>query len=412
MGRVTLGVSIGAHSGEFDLYLLGQRHRELVVTGPAASMTARMETVAEAGEVVVSPDTAERLKPGVLGDTKLDGVLLTGVPEAATVPPRPAPAVASLAVDSLLPADTRAHLLGGGEEAEHRQATVAFLEYSGIDTLTREGGPELVAAWLDPVVTAAEEAAERYGVNFHETDIGPDGGKIILVGGVPVLRGNDAERVLRAVHDVVTSHPAASPVGLRAGVNAGRVFVFSHDFGLAHRRIFSVTGDAVNLAARVMGHASACQVLATQTVLVRARNQFETEAVPPFKVKGKSESVVAFAVGAPRYSIADEVGDDLPFVGRDDEIDELLRQSAAAASGAGSVLEIIGAPGIGKSRLVSEAIDRWTLNTLRVACEEYGERDSLPAVSPRLSAAARARRRHTSRPRRDRAAKGGDRAHS
>ena len=60
-GRVTLGVSIGGHSGEFDFYLLGERHRELFVTGPAATITARMEAIAESGEVVVSPDTGRRL---------------------------------------------------------------------------------------------------------------------------------------------------------------------------------------------------------------------------------------------------------------------------------------------------------------------------------------------------------------
>jgi len=371
-GRVSLGVSIGAHSGGFDFYLLGEHHRELIVTGPAASVTARMEQAAESGEVVVSQDTARRLRPGVLGTPKLEGVLLANAPDAETVPPRPAPAVATLDVASLLPADTRAHLLGGGEEAEHRQATVAFLEFSGIDALSLTRGPEVVAACLHPLVAAAEEAAERYRVNFHATDIGPDGGKIILVGGVPVLRGNDAERVLGAVQDVVAGHPASSPVGLRAGINAGRVFVFSHDFVPAHRRIFSITGDAVNLAARVMGHAERRQVLATQTVLVRARNPFETEAVPPFKVKGKSEAVVAFVVGAPRHAISEEVGDGLPFVGREKELEEVLSHAAAAASGSGSVVEIIGAPGIGKSRLVSEAMDRWTLDTLRVACEEYG----------------------------------------
>jgi len=370
-GRVTLGVSIGGHSGGFDFYLLGDRHRELMVTGPAASITARMEAIAESGEVVVSTDTARRLERGVLGLAKLEGVLLTDVPDGETVPPRPPPDVTTLDVASLLAADTRDHLLGGGEEAEHRQASVAFLEFSGIDALSLGAGPEVVAACLGPLVAATEEAAERHGVNFHETDIGPNGGKIILVGGAPVLRGNDAERLLRAVYDVVEAHPSSSPVGLRVGVNAGRVFVFSHDFGLAHRRIFSITGDAMNLAARVMGHAEPRQVLATQSVLVRARNPFETEAVPPFKVKGKSEAVVAFAVGAPRQSVSEAVGS-LPFVGREAELEALLDRAGEAANGSGSVVEIIGPPGIGKSRLVSEAIDRWSLNALRVACEEYG----------------------------------------
>ena len=85
-GRVSLGVSIGAHSGGFDLYLIGGRHRELVVTGPAATVTARMETIAEAGEVIVSPDTARRLDRDVLGDQKLEGVSLSKAPEAEESP--------------------------------------------------------------------------------------------------------------------------------------------------------------------------------------------------------------------------------------------------------------------------------------------------------------------------------------
>ena len=371
-GRVTLEVSIGAHSGGFDLYLLGKRHRELIVTGPAASVTARMEALASAGEVVVSPNTAALLDRGVLGEAKSGGVVIIGAPEADTVASLPVAPVAGLDVASLLPADTGLHLLSGIDEAEHRQATVAFLEFSGIDALTAGAGPDHVAACLDPVLTAVEDAAERYAVNFHETDIGPDGGKIVLVGGVPRVHGNDAERVLRAVHDVVAEHPRASPVKLRAGVNAGRVFVFSHDFGMAKRRIYAITGDAVNLTARVMGKSGPSQVWATEAALIKARNPFETEPVPPFRVKGKSEPVVASLVGAPRYADSEPIGDGLVFVGREAELEELLRRADAAAYSGGSLVQIIGPPGIGKSRLVSEAIDRWALSTLRVGCEEYG----------------------------------------
>ena len=371
-GRVNLGVSIGAHSGLFDLYLLGDRHRELIVTGPAATVTARMETIAEAGEVLVSADTASRLEHDVLGEPKLEGVLLKRAPEAEESPIRAVHTLADVDVASLLPTETRARLLGGGEQAEHRQATVAFVEFSGVDALSLSEGCEAVAAGLDYLVCTAEEAAERYGASFHGTDIGPDGGKIILLGGVPILRGNDSERVLRAAHEILSAHPVDSPIGLRVGVNTGRVFVFSHDVGLGHRRIFSITGDAVNLAARVMGHAKSRQVLATEDALSRVRNPFETEVVQPFNVKGKTEPVVAAAVGAPRSDVTKESTDSLPFVGRHIELHELLGRASAVTGGSGSVVEIIGAPGIGKSRLVSEAIDRWSLDTLRVACEQYG----------------------------------------
>ncbi len=140
-GRVVLGVSIGAHSGGFDFYLLGGHHRELVVTGPAATTTARMEAIAEAGEVLVSSETASRLDRRVLGDPKLEGVLVAAAPEADEKPIEAMPAPAGTDVASLLPAETRAHLLGGGEQAEHRQATVAFVQFSGVDRALRTTGP-------------------------------------------------------------------------------------------------------------------------------------------------------------------------------------------------------------------------------------------------------------------------------
>ena len=56
--RVSLRMSVGVHSGDFHFFLVGGSHRELVVTGPAASTTVTMEGTADAGQIVVSPTTA------------------------------------------------------------------------------------------------------------------------------------------------------------------------------------------------------------------------------------------------------------------------------------------------------------------------------------------------------------------
>ena len=58
-GRVRLRMSVGVHTGTFHFFLVGDDHRELLVTGPAATQTTLMEQTAEAGEIVVSPSTAE-----------------------------------------------------------------------------------------------------------------------------------------------------------------------------------------------------------------------------------------------------------------------------------------------------------------------------------------------------------------
>ena len=338
-GQVRLDVSISAHSDVFDVYLLGDSHRELIVTGPAATTVAPLEAIAEKGEVVVSPETAFQLDPGVLGGTKESGVLVTGLPEAESLgvdSDVDRDVDGEVDVTSLLPADRITHLKslaesGVGGDGEHRQATVAFLEYSGVDALTNESGPETVAAVLGPIISKIESAAERNGVTFHETDLGRDGGKVVLVGGVPQVRGNDAERVLRAVREVVSEHSAESPIRLRAGVNAGRVFVFTHDFAVAGRRIFAITGDAVNLAARVMGRADHGQVIATEAVLTATRKPFETEFLTPFNVKGKSQPVIAARVGDPLVAPSEDGAYELPFVGREAELKEFRRSGCRGA---------------------------------------------------------------------------------
>ncbi|MFZ0664713.1 MAG: AAA family ATPase, partial [Acidimicrobiales bacterium] len=370
-GQIRLNVSMSAHSDSFDLYMLGDLHRELIVAGPAASLVAQLESAADKGEIVVSPATASLLPPGVLGAPKREGILLIEAPHAETVPRIDARVIGGLDVASLMPADTRIRLVADDEHGEHRQATVAFIQFSGVDALTQTEGGRAVADILGPIICRIEEASQRNGVNFHETDIGTDGGKVFLVGGVPVVRGNDAERVLRAVTEVVGEHPANCPVHIRAGVNTGRVFVFSHNFEMPGRRIFAVTGDAVNLAARVMGRASVGQVVATESVLARTRNPYETEQLAPFNVKGKTDPVNAAVVGRPRLAVSVDGGASLPFVGRTEELNEILERASAASNGSGGVIDVFGSAGIGKSRLISEVMDRWSLSTLRVVCDEY-----------------------------------------
>src|SRR5216683_3881836 len=74
--RVTLRMSIGVNTGTFHFFLVGESHRELLITGPAASETVLMEATADAGEIVVSAATTAALPASVLGETKGTGWLL------------------------------------------------------------------------------------------------------------------------------------------------------------------------------------------------------------------------------------------------------------------------------------------------------------------------------------------------
>jgi hypothetical protein len=106
--------------------------------------------------------------------------------------------------------------------------------------------------------------------------------------------------MLLAVRGVVAIEHA---VPVRIGVNRGPVF--AGEIGPTYRRTYTVMGDAVNLAARLMTKAEVGQILATQDVLQGSRTLFSTTELEPFLVKGKKEPVHASAVGEARESRVD-----------------------------------------------------------------------------------------------------------
>src|SRR5690606_2273959 len=148
-------------------------------------------------------------------------------------------------------------------EPEHRPTAVAFIHYEGFDHLLEETGGPATAVILDRLVSAVQGAADRHQVTFLATDIAPDGGKIILPAGVPNTRGNDEERMLLALREALSGAPDELPVQI--GVNWGPVF--SGSVGPFYRRTFTVMGDVVNLAARLMSKAPEGQIYATEEML-------------------------------------------------------------------------------------------------------------------------------------------------
>jgi class 3 adenylate cyclase/tetratricopeptide (TPR) repeat protein len=366
-GNIRLKMSVGVHSGTFHFFLVGNSHRELIITGPGASETVLMEGTAEAGEILVSQSTAGLLPANVLGERKGEGTFLKREP-GGIVPERVTPDGAADGEDLAtgVPVAVRAHLLAGPAESEHRRATVAFVHFDGVDRIVEDKGPRELAGRLHELVASAQVAAEEHGVTFLGTDLDHDGGKIILVAGVPHAVGDDEERMLLALRSVVDSDP---PIPIRIGVNEGHIF--AGDIGPGYRKTYTVMGDAVNLAARLMARAEPGRVLATAGVLDASSVAFRTDALEPFMVKGKRDPVTAFAVGDATGSKQVQT-DDLPLAGRRAEIERLTNAIESARTGSGSLVEIVGDSGLGKTRLLTEVRCKAEgFRVLDVACERY-----------------------------------------
>jgi len=378
-GPVALRMSVGIHSGNFDFFLVGGLHRELVIAGPAATRTVEMESTAEAGQVLMSPETASILHERNVGERRGSGYLLRGIPLCPTHGLVPAPELGDLELERSLPLGIREHIVNGTGEPEHRQLAIAFIEYRGVDSMIDRAGPLATADVLESFIGAVQEEAARHQVTFFETDISADGGKILLVAGAPRTYGDDEERMLAAGRRIVEMETG---LAIRVGMNAGRAF--TGEFGPRFRRTYSIKGDAVNLAARVMGKASTGQLLATQTIVSRARTPFRLTALEPFTVKGKSQAVLAFDVGRviPKTSRAESAeGSPLgPLVGREPEMSLLEEMVTAVRGRRGRVVELVGEPGHGKSRLVAEVLDRaQDLVAFSAACQLYEQQEPYSA---------------------------------
>jgi class 3 adenylate cyclase/tetratricopeptide (TPR) repeat protein len=362
---VTLRMSVGIHSAAFDFFMVGDSHRELIITGPAASTAVAMESLADAGEIALSPATVELIGAGHAGQRTGDGWLLEHAPVVAATPAPDVGDVSDIDLPSCVPVELRKQLLIEQGEAEHRSISVGFLQFSGTDELLARKGSAALADALDDLVSNVQSACERFAVTFFATDINADGGKVILVTGAPWSGGNDEERLLRAVR-MIMDRPGG--IGFRIGVNSGRAFTC--DFGPTYRRTYQIYGDAVNLAARVMAKGQPGQALATADTLSRTRSAYELEELEPFMVKGKSEPVHAWIVGAIAGSKEVERAG-TPLVGRDEEMAALTGAADSAREGLGRVVELIGEPGIGKSRLVQELEAHSGIPSFWAVCDEY-----------------------------------------
>ncbi len=375
--NVVLRMSVGVHGGSYAMFLVGGSHRELLVGGSAATTVAAMESFASAGQILVSADTAKVLPRSCLGARAGPGVVLARSPSASDWTPTAEPArPPAQAIADCLPTTVRTHVLGGHAAPEHRTATVAFLQFGELDWVLARDGAEAAAARLDQLVRVVQDAVERYKVCFLDSDISSNGGKIRLSAGAPRAVGEDEERMLLALRTIIEADP---PLPVQVGVNRGPVF--TGEVGPPYRRWYVVMGDTVNLAARLMARARVGQIYATREVLRRAKTAFEQTPLDPFQVKGKSRAVEAWAVGpVTRAAARGMKRPRVPLVGRQHEVDVLRAAIAGARRGAGTLIELVGELGSGKSRLLQEAREMGeAMNVLHSACEVY-TRDTPYAV--------------------------------
>lgn len=366
---VILRMSVGVHSGRYELFLVGGSHREFLIAGPSATTVVAMEALASTGQILLSGQTAELLPRRCLGAARGPGVLLARAPKLASWRPdgdtrKPPIEVVERCISTVL----RAHVRSAAVAPEHRMTTVSFLQFGLLDELIDKEGVDAAAQALDELVRVAQEGCDRYQVCFLGSDIAAGGGKLHFCSGAPLSVGDDEERMLLALRHVLEA-PLRLPI--RVGISRGNVF--TGDVGPPYRRTYVAMGDVVNLAARLMAKAPYGGMYATPAVVEHSQTNFRISALEPFMVKGKSRPVRAIEVSsALRAAAPRSLRPRLPLVGRHSERALLRSAVAAAKRGSGTLIELVGETGSGKSRLLSEGRELAKgMRFVHCTCEVY-----------------------------------------
>ena len=252
--------------------------------------------------------------------------------------------------------------------------TVVFCDVTGSTAMGERLDPESVRRVMSRYFTEMRAALERHGGTVEKFI----GDAVMAVFGVPAIHEDDALRAVRAAAEMrdafgVFNKELERDYGVslaaRIGVNTGNVVAGDHGDTL-------ITGDAVNVAARLEQAAQPGTVLIGEETLRLVRDAVIVEPVPPLEAKGKTEPLAAFRlmqVAAGVAGIARRL--DSPMVGRERELAR-LRQTfeSAIADRSCQLFTILGTAGVGKSRLVEEFLGSvGEATVLRGRCLPYGE---------------------------------------
>ena len=284
----------------------------------------------------------------------------------------------------------------GAALEERKIVSVLFCDLVGFTAASDRQDPEDVRARLRPYYARLRREIERYGATVEKFI----GDAVMAVCGAPLAHEDDAERAVRAglaILDAIAEMNEADPtLGLqvRVGVNTGEALVALG--ARAERGEGLVTGDVVNTAARIQAIAPVNSVAVGEPTYRATSRVFDYESLPPAVVKGKAEQLSVWRAVAARGRFGSDFGRgfNTPFVGREFEKPLVITSfERAAQQRSVQLVTIVGEPGVGKSRLISElfryidgrpGLVRWNQGR----CLPYGDGITFWALREIVKAAA------------------------
>ena len=246
------------------------------------------------------------------------------------------------------------------DRAERRQVTVMFSDLVGSTALSARMDPEDLREVISAYQKCVAETVGRFG-GFVAKYMG-DG--VLVYFGYPQAHEDDAERAVRAGLELVAAVgglKTQATLKTRVGIATGLVVV-GDLIGSGASQEQAIVGETPNLAARLQGIAEPNSVVIAESTRKLVGNLFELDDFGPNELKGIAGPVRAWAVLRPasvesRFEAFHASGL-TELVGREEELELLLRRWARAKTGEGQAVLLSGEAGIGKSRLTAALMER------------------------------------------------------
>jgi class 3 adenylate cyclase len=280
------------------------------------------------------------------------------------------------------------------DTAERRQVTVMFSDLVGSTALSARMDPEDLREIITSYQRCVSDAVQRFG-GFIAKYMG-DG--VLAYFGYPHAHEDDPERAVRAGLDLIAAVSALKAVGqlqTRVGIATGLVVV-GDLVGTGEAQERGIIGETPNLAARLQGIAEPNVVVIAEGTRKLLGNLFELDDLGAKDLKGVIGPVRAWAALRPalvesRFE-ALHATDLTELVGREEELELLLRRWSRAKSGEGQVVLLSGEAGIGKSRLTAALLERIATEPhtrLRYFCSPQHTDSALYPIISQMERAAR-----------------------
>jgi class 3 adenylate cyclase/tetratricopeptide (TPR) repeat protein len=255
---------------------------------------------------------------------------------------------------------------------QRKTVTILFCDVTGSTAMGERLDPESLRRVMRRYFDAARKVIEQHGGTVEKFI----GDAVMAVFGVPVLHEDDALRAVRAAVGLRVAlvelngeleRDYGTTVTVRTGVNTGQVVTGTEE------RL--ATGDAVNLAARLEQAAAPGEIVIGPETWRLVRDSVIVEPLAPLELKGKALPVSAYrlvGLGSESRDAVTRIG--APMVGRGTQLRMLKDAFANVVDGRScSMFTVLGAAGVGKTRLIAEFLGGIDATQLRGRCLSYGE---------------------------------------